>query len=288
MPNLTSFEKTITAIETYCKQQKINHRFVGGVSFGGLLNDKTTAEIDIDTKTIRLKNHNKETLLRKDRTVRDIDLIFFCDNKEKLKHFGLFVDTLKSKFRHSGLSGILSKELAPSVFPDISYEPTIYPTFGKRNHFSQFVTALEVDAKNNLYLAFDDVQQQISWESVEPWTVILEDGMQFTIRNPIADYYAYIFRSPAGPKPKDEKKLRYVKKLAEAVIRLGREHNPTIDYESQQYYGAWQTYIEKLNKTENPVTNTKKFWLRVYWQTIGTFFAHIFTRSGNNFTGVKQ
>ncbi|HSW88817.1 MAG TPA: hypothetical protein VLG12_06670 [Candidatus Saccharimonadales bacterium] len=276
MSNQTSFEQIIASIEKYCKQQQLNHRFVGGVSFGGLLNDKTSAEIDLDTKTILLKKHNKETLLRKDKTIRDIDVIFFCDNKNKITKFAAFINDLRKTSPKIG------------TFPDISYEPTIYPTFGKRNHFSQFVTALEVDEKNNLYLAFDDVQQKISWESVEPWTVILEDGLQFTVRNPIADYYAYIFRSPAGPKPKDEKKLRYVKKLAEAVIDLGKAHDPKIDYTSQAYYGSWQTYIEKLNKTENPVTNTKKFWLKVYWQTIGTFFAHIFTRSGNNFTGVKQ
>lgn len=274
MSHKTSFEQIISAIETYCNQHTLNHRFVGGVSFGGLLNDKTTAEINIEGKTVRLKKHNQETLFRKDKTIRDIDVIFFCGDKHKLSKFASFIADLRKN--------------APKteIFPDISYEPTIYPTFGKRNHFAQFVTALEVDEKNNVYLAFDDVRQKISWESVEPWTVILEDGMKFTVRNPIADYYAYIFRSPAGPKPKDEKKLRYVKKLADAVIALGKDSN--IDYNSQTYYGAWQTYIEKLNKTENPMTNTKKFWLKVYWLTIGTLFAHIFTRSGNNFTGVKQ
>ncbi|HSW96700.1 MAG TPA: hypothetical protein VLF89_02650 [Candidatus Saccharimonadales bacterium] len=276
MSNKTSFERIISAIEIYCIKQQLNHRFVGGVSFGGLLNEKTSAEIDIDAKTIKLKRHNKETLLRNDKTIRDIDVIFFCNNKNKINKFASFITDLRKSHGNTG------------TFPDISYEPTIYPHFGKRNHFSQFVTALEVDEENNLYLAFDDVQQKISWESIEPWTVILEDGLTFTVRNPIADYYAYIFRSPAGPKPKDEKKLRYVKKLAEAVVNLGKAHNPQIDYESQLYYGSWQKYIEKLNKTENPVTNTKKFWLKVYWQTIGTLFAHIFTRSGNNFTGVKQ
>lgn len=273
---MTSFEYIITTIEEYCVKHNLNHRFVGGVSFGGLVNENTSADIDNDSKTIKLINHNKETLLRSDKTVRDIDIIFFCEDRTKLTKFAAFIKRLEKEAKNK------------TQFPDISYEPTIYPSFGKRNPFAQFVTALEVDKKNHLFLTFDDVQQQISWESVEPWKVVLENSVQFTVRNPIADYYAYLFRSPGGPKPKDEKKLKDLKKLADHMMKVGKKHDPVIDYASEIYYGSWQTYIDKLNKTENPVTNTKKFWLRVYWMTIGTLLAHTFTRSHHSFTGMKK
>ena len=38
---------------------------------------------------------------------------------------------------------------------------------------------------------FDEIKEKISNDSLEPWTVILENGVRYTTRNPLADYYAY-------------------------------------------------------------------------------------------------
>src|SRR5579859_8046157 len=95
MTQASSFEDIIITIENYCKTNYLNHRFVGGVSFGGLVNEKTIADINFSTKTITLINHNKETPFRKDKTMRDIDLIFFCEDKKKLSAFTAFIKSLQ-------------------------------------------------------------------------------------------------------------------------------------------------------------------------------------------------
>src|SRR6266480_2576101 len=140
----------VSTIEKYCKENNIDHRFVGSVSFGGLLTEQTKYTIFINKKLIQLRNHRPLIMIRDDQTIRDIDIILFCNDKEKIKKFKHFFTQLKKQEQY---------------FPLISFEATIYPSFGKRNSFLQFVTALEVDEKNQLSLAFEHIKQKISWES---------------------------------------------------------------------------------------------------------------------------
>lgn len=274
---------TIQQIELYCNKHTLNHRFVGSVSFGGLLNDKTTYDIAITKKAVKLQDHNPVTLYRDDGTVRDIDLILFCDNQKKMLDFKKFlIDLEHVAFRHK------------VVFPLISVENAIYEGMNIRDPMYQFVTALEVNKKKNLFLTFDDIIQQISWESIEPWKVVLEgeEKTEYTVRNPVADFYAYQFRAPGGIKPKDKEKMDYLKKLAERVIKEGREQQ--IDYLGDTYFTPWRQFIKALAQTTHPRITAKKVILAMYWSTIGTTFAHgkgvlryvsIFS---NQFTGGKQ
>lgn len=276
MNNTPALESIIEQIEIYANQNNIDHRFVGGVSFGGLLNEKTTCKIDLNKKTIYLKRHNTISLERSDHTIRDIDLISFCDDAGKIKGLKKFIKKLK---KHS-----------KRPFPDVSIEAAIHTKFKNRKYLFQFVTAYEIIG-NRLYLAFDEILQNISWKSVEPWYVVLETGLTYTVRNPIADYYAYYFRSPAGIKPKDEKKIVFVKKLADALISEGKKHKPRpIDYLSGAYYGHWKDYIEQLHSTKNTFTKSKIILMRLYWQTIGNILGHSQLLAGfsTQFTGVRQ
>lgn len=273
----------IQQIEDYCDQHKLNHRFVGGVSYGGLLNKKTTYDISITEKKVILQNHNPLTLLRNDQTIRDIDMILFCEDMKKFLAFKQFlIDIEQASWKQH------------KPFPLVSVENAIYETLGIRNPMNQFVTSLEVDKKNNVYLTFDDITQQIHWDSVEPWHVVLENGATFTTRNPIADYFAYQYRAPGGIKPKDIKKLVYLKILAEAVTEAGTKNTPAVNYFSEHYYLPWKDYIKKLDITTHPRIKVKKFLLVLYWTTIGTTLAHgkgalryllIFS---NRFTGIRQ
>lgn len=267
-----SLPEILQAIESYCNTNKLNHRFVGSVSFGGLLRKETTHRIDIKKKTVRLLHHAPLSVLRDDGTVRDIDIILFCKEKEKIIALKRFLSSLKS--------------------PLISIEAALYPSFGKRNIFFQFVTALEVDKENRLFLAFDAITQHISWKSVEPWTVILENDQKYTVRNPVADYYAYQFRSPSGIRPKDMEKVLLLKKLADEVIKKGNSHH--INYISDDYYRPWQTYTQQLQQTNRLSVLLKRKLSYYYWKTVGTYFAHgkgtgkLFLFLSNQFTGIKQ
>jgi hypothetical protein len=270
----------ITAIEAYCKKNSIDHRFVGSVSFGGLLTKETTYTISLKKRLIQLRKHKPLTLLREDNTIRDIDMILFCTDKEKIQKLKSFLEQVKKHFGKQ------------EAFPLISVEATIYPAFGKRKKLLQFVTALEVDEKDQLYLAFENVREKISWKSVESWQIVLEGGVTYTTRNPIADYYAYFFRSPSGIKPKDLDKIILLEKLKNAMIAEGEKYH--IDYLSDEYFGNWKEFIENLQSTKTLSILAKKQVVKLYWQTIGTTIAHgkglgkIFLSLSNQFTGVKQ
>jgi len=254
-------EDMIVDLQTFAKENAINHRFVGGISYGGLLNDKTTYEIDVLKREVRLKKHNQLTLLRNDGTVRDIDLIFLTQNQTKITKLKEYVRELKWKTRNK-----------ISFTPSISIEG-VRQIAGKQTtgQFFQYVTEIGVK-KGQYYLMFDEIKEKISPDSLEPWTVILEDGVSYTTRNPLADYYAYQFRSPSGVKQKDVDKVKLLKKLSAQVLKEGAKKS--IPYNSKQYYQPWQQYIRKLQRSTLPAVLSKRAILAWYWQTIGTSFSH--------------
>lgn len=262
--NRAQEEKTVVrnmvkAIEDYGRDNDLDHRFVGGMSYGGLLNDETTYKIDVSARTIWLDNHNSLFLLRPDKSVRDIDLILCTHHPEKIAPLKRFLNKLKWQVR-----------VKLGFTPPISFEG-LAPYGTTPQGLMQYVTTIQVkDSK--VFLVFDKIRQPVSSQSLEPWHVVLEDGTSYTTRNPIADYYAYQFRSPAGVKPKDITKLIHLKKLADAVIAAGRKKS--IDYASGDYYGPWQDYIDQLENSTLPSVRSKRFLTQLYWKTIGTTLAH--------------
>lgn len=243
----------ILDIEAYCKKNKLNHRFVGGVSYGGLLNKKTTLTVSSDQREIHLHNHNPLTFFRSDKTLRDIDFIFLEGKRAKIIGLKRYVARLKREVRHK-----------IGRTPSVSFEGLLPHSVAPPKGFLKFVTVLEKH-HNRISLRFETIRQPISMTSLEPWTVILEDGMRFTTRSPIADYYAYQFRSPSGVKPKDVEKLVYLKKAVSVMLReAGRG----------EYYRPWATYTKRLATSTNPRVTSKRFITSWYWNTIGTNLAH--------------
>lgn len=257
----TIMEEMIADLESFGNQNGINHRFVGGISYGGLLNDKTTYSIDVLKREITLNKHNQPTLLRDDGTVRDIDLIFLTQNQSKIIKLKEHVRDLKWKTRNK-----------ISFTPSISIEGVrSIDDKQKTGQFFQYVSEIGIK-KGQHYLMFDEIREKISVDSLEPWTVILENGLRFTTRNPLADYYAYQFRSPSGIKQKDVEKVKLLKKLSAQVAKEGVAS--AIYYNSKQYYLSWQQYIRKLQRSTLPAVLSKRAILAWYWQTIGTSFSH--------------
>lgn len=249
----------IREIEAFCKEHGIDHRFVGGVSYGGLLNEKTSYAINIKNRTIKLKNYTPLHLMRPDESVRDIDIILLTQDPAKIWILRKFLNALKWKTRTQ-----------LSFTPPISFEG-IFPLKGRQTGILEYVTTIRSDG-DDLYLAFDKIRQKIPRLSLEPWTVILNSQLSFTTRNPIADYYAYQFRSPAGVKPKDITKLIHLKKLVDSILEYGKKDG--IDYMSDEYFRTWQEYVDELQRSTIPSVQSKRLITRLYWNTIGTTFAH--------------
>lgn len=267
----------VLQIESFCLKNHIDHRFVGGVSFAGLLDKKTTWEINIKKKTITLKNYKDLQLFREDGTIRDIDIITFCNDLSKMNAFKRYISILKKD---------------NNSFPSISIESAVYD-HGKKNLIPQFVTAIEIDKDNTPYFAFDNLKQKISWLSLEPWKIILSDKIAYTTRNPIADYFAYHLRLPSGIKPKDKTKLILFKKLVDDVLQKGKKEK--INYLSDEYYSPWKKYIDTLRTSPKQSIRIKKTLLHLYWNTFGTrlaheqgFFGKLFSPLSNQFTGAKH
>jgi len=249
----------IKNIEAYANEHHINHRFVGGVSYGGMLLENTNYDIDLANKTIHLHNHAPLEVLRGDRSVRDIDLIILTQDAKKIAAFRSHLESLKWDTR-----------LRMGFTPPVSYEG-LFDLKTNAGGLLQYVTTIHTDGTNP-YLVFDKIQRKISWKSLEPWTLVLENGLCYTTRNPIADFYAYQFRSPAGIKPKDVQKIIRLQKLVEQMQKMGRKHH--INYDGSSYYGPWQKYIEELESSPLSSVQTKRALTRWYWATLGTTLAH--------------
>lgn len=274
----------IRALEDYCTEHKLAHKFVGGVSYAGLLNPHTTFDIDIKHRIVSLKKHNELTSTRHDQTIRDIDLIVFTPDKSKLLE-------LKQFIKH------LPENIKIKDFPHISVEASIYPSMGRMQTWLQFVTSLQVDTDaefghGNIYLVFDQIREQISWKSLEDWQIKLENGLSYTVRHPLADYLAYHFRMPSGIKPKDEEKVKLMLPLVHRTLALGKKEG--IDYESKEYYGSWMHFVKRLELAHG-WTRTKADIMKWYWSSIGTDLAHgkgpvgkFLLNFSNAFTGVQQ
>jgi len=224
-----------------------------------LLNETTTFSIDVKSRRIAVKNHNPLKFLRADKSVRDIDFILCTYQPEKIADLKRFLNKLKWQVR-----------LKLGYTAPISFESAA-PYGTRPSGLMRYVTTLQV--KNEVpYLVFDRITHQIPPRSLEAWTVRLEDGTEYTTRNPIADYYAYQFRSPAGVKPKDIEKLIRLKVLVDAMVAEGKKNG--IDYFSDEYYASWKEFIDTLESSAILSIRSKRFLTQLYWNTVGTTFAH--------------
>lgn len=249
----------IAAIEKYAQKHNVDHRFVGGVSYGGLLDEKTTYTVDIQKKIIKLHKHRSFEFVRADGSVRDIDLIVLNQNTEIIDDFSRYIQTLKWDIKQR-----------LHILPPISFEG-VFKKREKPPGLLEYVTTLHYSAEG-YFLVFDKVSQRIPSESLEPWTIQLENGLTYTTRNPIADYYAYQFRSPAGIKPKDVTKILHLSKLVDTMLEQGRKKR--INFMDAAHYGPWLDFIYQLERSTDPSVQRKRAITRWYWSTLGTAFSH--------------
>lgn len=284
MKSVDDFHKIVVAIEKLAIEMGVEHRFVGGAAYSGLLTPNTSYDVDFTKRVVKLKNHKVLSLKRDDGTVRDVDLMVFCRNEEHLSLFRKRVDELKDA-------------LKVKDWPFISIENAIYEGVKKPNKILQFVSNLVVNSNSDfgegkVRFCFEDISQEISWQSLEKWTVELSDGKSYSVRNPYADLLGYMVRTPIGFRTKDLAKLEFLEKLVDLVISIARKKN--IDYFSDQYYAPWLSYFQKISTSRGSV-GVKRDLIRGYWKIFGTKLVHgdgpiakIISRLGNQFTGVRQ
>ncbi len=255
----------LSSVENYCVQNDLIHRFVGG-TVTDLIGIQTTFDIDVEKRTIRLKNQNPPSLQRKDGTTKDIDLVILTPDHEAFT---------KAKRQFNFWKKEAEAKNIP--FPMISVEATRYPHWPKRSRLKQFVTSYEVGTDGSLYLTFGNLEQKIGWETVEGWNIVLEDETVLTTRHPYAHTLAYLMRVPSGLKEKDKKvigadsagkysKYDLMSSLAAHTYEAGMQSG--IDY--WQMYQSWMDYIRELLLHPDLPTIVKAGTTNLYWKTIGT------------------
>ena len=172
--------------------------------------------------------------------------------------------------------------------PFLSIENAIYYP-QKINKIFQFVTSIYIDKNNLPNLVFGNIEEKISWQSLEKWNIILDNNVNYSARNPIADYFAYHFRSPGGIKPKDVKKIKLLQKLTNDLIQKGKIKK--IYFKTNLYYAPWIKFINLLENNNDFNLIFKKIFMKIYWETIGNYLAHgkglskYFQSLSNYFTG---
>lgn len=281
---MIDLHEIVCRIDKLCLDEGIVHRFVGGVAYSGLLTEKTSFKIDVLKRTVQLKDHRKLPIFRDDGTVRDIDLITFCPEQDKI---GILKKKLSEQAIETGLG---------DKFPFVSVENAVFNDDKKHNKIFQFVYSIFVEGedfgKGRVYLVYENIREEISWKSLEAWTIVLEDGKKYTVRNPYGDLLGYLVRTPIGFKPKDKEKLALMEPLVDQTIEQGRKLG--IDYFGDEYYGPWLNFFQKM-ATAGGSVGLKREIIKTYWDVFGTKLAHgkgpvakVISKLGNQFTGIKQ
>jgi hypothetical protein len=281
---MIELHEIVCQIERLCQEMEIAHRFVGGVAYSGLLTSETSFKVSVPTKTVRLKNHRELPVFRDDGTVRDIDLVTFCPDPEKIAQLKKMISS------QAVISGLGDK------YPFVSVENAVFNNDKKHNKIFQFVYSVFIDGedfgKGRVYLVYENIREEISWKSLEAWTIVLQDGKKYTVRNPYGDLLGYLVRTPIGFKPKDREKLALMEPLVDETIELGKKQG--VDYFGDDYYGPWLNFFQKM-ATAGGTVGLKREIIKTYWDIFGTKLAHgkgpvakVISRLGNQFTGIKQ
>lgn len=274
---------TILEMERIFKEAGLDHRFVGG-TFTDLLSPQTTSAIDVEKRTVSLINSPRPVPRRKDGTTKDIDIVCFGGEKE-------LIERVEEVYRIQ-----MKKERAKGKpFSYVSLEYANRADWTPRKRHRQFVTTFDIDENNVLSLNFRSINQSISWESVEPWTVNVGEKGSITVLNPYAHALCYALRVPSGVKKKDKETetvtlendrlkaynkmfliMSLAKRVSEVDLRSGIKYNDKYDPNTglTGLYRPWIDYINKLLKDPDPVTWGIAKVTKTYWNTIGTRVAH--------------
>ena len=253
---------------------------------------------DFENRTIQLTNHLPHGMFRSNGTVKDVDMICFDPDQEKVNEFKKW---LQEEGKNAKLRG--------DPYPDVNMEPTRYADWKKRNSLTQFVSGIDVDEDGQMNLTFGGLKKPIADESMEAWNVLLEDGSSITTLSPFAHAMRYSMRVPSGFKPKDLVKKygkdadgnpAYTKlDLVKLVARQASDKG--LDFWLHDYkdgiYEPWVDFTKKMYQHAGSVdridifTASKALTTAGYWRTVGPALSHgigilkPFASLGGVFTG---
>lgn len=258
-------------VERYCTEHVLNHRIVGG-TLTNLIGPETGYVVDPGNKRIKLISPNRPTLRRSDNTVKDMDVVAFTPDQDKLEAAKATFRTWAKEAKRAGIQ-----------FPNISIEGAWYPDGPNRNKLKQLVSAFAIDKLGQPHLVFGNIDQPIDPRSIDPWTVDTGYG-QITTLHPVAHDLCYRLRVPSGLKKKDREimgrdqngkpysKMTLLRNFA-ARTTLAEEKKLGIN-NTTGLFDSWLEYIDALHSSSDTLTRVKARITGLYWDTIGTQVSH--------------
>ena len=164
---------------------KVPYIVVGGIGSQALIN---ADEIDWDNHVVYLPSGVCLPCLRENGTVRDLDTLVQSTDKTVVKGC------------RQKIADAISDKLVVSAFGLNPYEKN-------RRGIFDFVGDRYVDNEGRLYWRLGGIETEIPVESLEQWLVKRDGETVCAVPNPVAQLGAYLNRSAAGLRPKDEEKV---------------------------------------------------------------------------------
>lgn len=222
---------------------EVPYNVVGGLGLHAVTN---SAEIDWDNHVVYLSNGICLPCLRENGTVRDLDTLVQSTDKTVMK-------SCRQK-----IADAIGDKLVVSAFGLNSYEKN-------RRGIFDFVGDRYVDNEGRLYWRLGGIeteippQNSVRWliergsnpetppESLEQWLVRRDGETVCAVLNPVAQLGAYLNRSAAGLRPKDEEK---VAALTGVIMPKGKISDIPVAYREQ--------YLAFLKQSQKVAAARKK------------------------------
>lgn len=251
----------IQQVQIIGKQHGFILILVGGGTIR-LIGEKTHIEkIDTKRKILVLKNALAPTTQRSDKTLIDLDMIAFAENASSQTPEAF------EKLQKELL--ILQKN---RNFPPISLEPVLYhPQWKNPNTLMQFNSSIEREHQQ-YFFRLDTVKQQVQVTSLDTWIwQFAETPKEYILTfSPLALQLRYAIRGFAR-KPKDRQKIWRANAPFPKLVNQFRE-------KTQNIYGKdfleWYAFEKAIQTAKQPRIQAKRQLYQLFWQTIGTYFAH--------------
>lgn len=260
------YRNTLLFIVKTASDLDVDIRFVGG-TITDLIGEETILAVDEQEHTIFLEGNNPLHLRRNDGTVKDIDLLSMCPDKDH-------VDEFKRRIKNREMD---LKKLGFTV-PQISLNATYYQNapdavnpWPERKKWAQAVSSIDHDG-TGYSLNFGSIHVPVSDRSLERWNVELDDGTVLPMFHPYIHVLRYYMRFAGGLKSKDRAKVAHLFNFSTTVIKSYVGSNGKDAY--AEYYPEWYQFIDQMCLNQYPGVSIKRDLSHLYWNTIGSEVAH--------------
>lgn len=275
-PRKENSQPTLAEIHTKLTGFGFPFVYVGGVVSSRIGPNTSLGHVNTITQSFSLQNEVPYNPVRNDGTVRDIDVVAFCEDLPMFQ---------------------VAKAEMEAAFPEvpISIEGVRYPGWPERKRYKQFVVGNDIDQEGDVQFAFDDVRMSMPKEAFEVWQLQTAEGLILPVFSPATHAMRYLVRVPSGLKPKDDgEKFSSLMHLANEFTTHIGELDPVKDGEYfNAVYVPWVDFLQRCQEVSPySFTGAKVMVDRVWWNTIGEKIANgngpmgkIFARLGSSFSG---